>query len=255
MNVLLREELSRISYLTKYDLTKTYYGNLTEQSVIGAPNSGMIDPVEGRRVSTELLTDPHKLLTVLSIGFTILGAIPSPASPILLALGVAADVADAALYYKEGDPHMATIMMALAVIPGVELAKVTKNTIPIGAIAPFKSLIKKAKNGLSNLTPTQVKQLKKYLDNFTKYADEIGQVFTYQTANKLIKNLQNLLAKIPTAASLYTGLFILKSVKFLTSMTLKIGATVIAADAVYYYFAGNTRERKANIKKYKGDGK
>jgi hypothetical protein len=34
-------------------------------------------------------------------------------------------------------------------------------------------------------------------------------------------------------------------------MTVKIGATAVGADAVYYYFKGNTSERKANIKKVK----
>jgi hypothetical protein len=264
MNRLVEQDILRMLDITYYKLGKTISENLMEQPDSKMPfqiekfgykqgDVSTLGPALKRqeehfREINDLLSDPHKVLTALSIGFTILGAIPSPLSPILLGLGVAADVADAALYYKEGDPHMGTIMLALAVIPGGEFIKATKNTIPIG---PFKSLIKKAKEGISKLTPTEIKQLKKYFDNFTKYADEVGQVFTYQTANKLIKKLPNLLSKVPVSASLYVSLFILKTIKFLTVMTVKIGATVVGADAVYYYFEGNTTERAANIKKVK----
>jgi hypothetical protein len=243
MRVLFKEEVSRISYLAKYDRSKTFNENLLEQ-VIGAPNQGMID-VQSMR---DFLKDPHKVLTALSIGLTILGAIPSPASPILLALGTAADVADAVLYFNEGDTHMGTIMLALSVIPGGEFIKIFKNTLPLG---PFKTLIKKAKEGFETLTKYEKSQLKKYFDTFTKKSDEVGKIFTYSAANKLIKKLPNLLAKIPVASSLYVILFILKSMKFLTVLTVKIGTTVIAADAAYYLFFGNTIERAVNINKVK----
>lgn len=214
-----------------------------------APITIYTDPlVQIAYVKSQWQKDPHKVLTALSIGLTILGAIPTPASPILLALGTAADVADAYVYYKEGDNYMATIMLALSVIPGGEFLKIFKNTIPLG---PFKTLIKKAKEGFENLTKYEQSQLKKYIDIFVKKTDEVGKVFTYTSANKLIRRLPNLLSKIPVASSLYVGLFILKSVKFLSTLTLKIGATVVAADAVYYYFAGNTLERATNIKKVK----
>lgn len=219
--------------------------------------------VQAAYVKTQWQKDPHKVLAALSIGLTILGAIPSPASPILLALGTMADIGDAYLYYKEGDNYLATIMLALAVIPGGEFLKIFKNTIPLG---PFKNLIKRAKQGFENLTKYEQSQLKKYLDIFVKKTDEVGKIFTYTSANKLIKRLPNLLSKVPVASSLYVGLFILKSVKFLSTLVFKIGATVVAADAVYYYFAGNTIERATNIKKvkqvwdliqkyYNGDGK
>lgn len=264
MNHTLQHDISRMLNITHYRLGKTTSENLMEQPDSKMPfqiekfgykqnDASTLKPaLERQRQAinsmSDFLKDPHKVLTALSIGLTILGAVPSPASPILLALGTAADVADAMLYFNDGDTHMGTIMLALSVIPGGEFMKITKNSIPIG---PFKSLIQKGKNGFNKLTKYEKSQLKKYFDIFTKNIDEIGRKFTYSAANKLIRRIPNLLAKIPAAASLYVILFILKTIKFLTVLTVKIGATVVAADEVYYYFYGNTIERATNIKKVK----
>jgi len=243
MRVLLKEEVTRISYLTKYDRSKTFNENLLEQ-VIGAPNQGMID-VQSMK---DFLRDPHKVLTALSIGFTILGMIPTPASGVLLALGTAADVVDAFIYYNDGETYMGTIMLALAVIPGGEFAKIVKNSIPIG---PFKALIKKAKESISRLTPSEIKQLKNYFDSFTKHADEIGKVFTHTAVNKLVSKIPSIVGRLPSYFALHTSLFILKSIGFLTKISIKIGATAFAADTVYVYFYGTTIERYKKIQELK----
>ena len=141
------KQIDRILYINNYMLGKTFLENkyLFEQ-----PDEKMPGQIErfGYRYDKpetlgpalkkqqeyfedihEFFSDPHRVLTTLSIGFTVLGMIPSPFSPFLLALGTAADVADAFVYFNEGDKYMGTIMLALSVIHGGEFLKSTNRTV------------------------------------------------------------------------------------------------------------------------------
>ena len=142
MNHLLEQDILRMLNITYYKLGRTISENLMEQPDSKMPfqiekfgykqnDPSTLRPALERQKKaiksmSELFKDPHDVLLALSLGATTLGMIPSPASPFLLALGTAADVADALLYYKEGDHYTGTIMLALSVIPGGEWMKLTK---------------------------------------------------------------------------------------------------------------------------------
>jgi hypothetical protein len=199
-----------------------------------------------RRIS-DFFSDPHKLLNSLSIGFTVLGMIPSPASPFLLSLGTAADVADSFLYYHEGDKYMGTIMLALSVIPGGEFLKATKNTVVPEVL---KKLIKKASNGIDTLSKGELTNLKNLLSKFDLYKSVIGSYLTKNMISKMVKFLPKLLRSYPFKV-IYKIIYSLFKVSgILSKLVFKIGATYFSADTVYLWLYGNDEDRKnSNVQK------
>jgi hypothetical protein len=193
------------------------------------------------RELSDFFSDPHNVLNALSIGFTVLGMIPSPASPFLLALGTAADVADSFLYYHEGDKYMGTIMLALAVIPGGEFIKATKNTIVPEIL---KKLIRKASNGIDTLTKGELSVLKNNLTKFEVYKSVIGSYFKKNMVAKIIDYLPKLLKTSPFKLAYKLIYRLLKISGFLSKLTFKIGSTYFSADTVYLWLYGNDDDRK-----------
>ena len=189
----------------------------------------------------DFFSDPHNVLNSLSIGLTVLGMFPSPFSPFLLALGTAADVADAFLYVHDGDKYMGTIMFALAVIPGGEFIKATKNTI---APEILKRLIRKASNGIDTLTKGELSKLKNFLKEFETYKSSIANRLKENIATKIVNRLPEWIKTSPfkIAYKLIYNLF--KISGFLSKLVFKVGGTYFAADTVYLWLYGNDEDRK-----------
>jgi hypothetical protein len=189
----------------------------------------------------DFFSDPHNVLNSLSIGLTVLGMIPSPASPFLLALGTAADVADSFLYVHEGDKYMGGIMFALAVIPGGEFLKATKNTI---APAMLKKLIRKASNGIDTLTKGELSILKNNLLKFEMYKSVIGTYLKRNIAEKIVAYLPKWIKTLPFKLTYKLIYKLFKISGFLSKLTFKIGGTYFSADTVYLWLYGNDDDRK-----------
>ena len=121
-------ELNKILLFMQYDMSKTYSENLQEQ-----PDSKMPFQIEkfGYRQGDPETLGPalekqqqaihdvteykHGILQVAA-----LGAFLIPLVGPFLSLGL--ELADASLYYKEGDKYMAGLTLAFAAIPGAQLA-------------------------------------------------------------------------------------------------------------------------------------
>jgi len=99
--------------------------------------------------------DTHDWLAFVEISTGILGLIPTPLSPLFLGISTIAGVADAGVYYSEGDNYMGSMMLALSIIPGGEFLKVMKGSRVFlkRGIKGSKELIKKYKSGVKLTTP------------------------------------------------------------------------------------------------------
>lgn len=91
--------------------------------------------------------DPHLVLPIMSFGAYMLG------QPWL---ALALDVIDASVYYMEGDNFMAGLCLAMAIIPGEELIRVTSY---LNAKQVVKSTTKKIVYKIGNFTPDEIKLL------------------------------------------------------------------------------------------------
>jgi hypothetical protein len=261
MNHLVEQDILRMLNIIYYKLGKTVSENLMEQPDSKMPfqierfgykqgDPSTLAPAlkrqkEAIKQISDLFKDPHDVLLALSLGATTLGMIPTPFSPFLLALGTAADVADALLYYKEGDHYLGTIMLALAVIPGGEWIKLTKKTV-LPEVA--KNLIRKAKKGIKNLAPKEIEQLKRIFINVDLNKSLISTYLRKNMIDKIIASLPTAVLKFGVKYSLKTIFGLFKIARFLTKFTITIGATAYGADLVYLYFYGNTKERSKRIK-------
>jgi hypothetical protein len=261
MNHLVEQDISRMLDITYYKLGRTISENLMEQPDSKMPfqierfgykqgDASTLGPAlkrqkEAIKQISDLFKDPHDVLLALSLASTTLGMIPSPFSPFLLALGTAADVADALLYYKEGDHYLGTIMLALSVIPGGEWMKLTKKTV-LPEVA--KNLIRKAKKGIKNLAPKEIEQLKRIFINVDLNKSLISTYLRKNMINKLISSLPTVVLRFGVKYSLKTIFGLFKIAGLLTKFTITVGATAYGADLVYLYFYGNTKERSKRIK-------
>ena len=144
--------------------------------------SALYGPKAQNADSHKLLGYAELILTGIGIIASIIAAIPSGGASLTataglvstFALGAAtiAGLSDAALYLSEGDTYSAFMAGALTLIPGDELFKILKRTGKLAGVsddllkgilnAPEEMLpiIKKARNGLDNLSP---KELEKFL--------------------------------------------------------------------------------------------
>ena len=134
-DIILEQELKKIGSLIDYDRSKT----LMEQDPawtrnIGRP--GWTNPFTGTKVPGNLgdefksMSWDHEtsgkvelLLVGAGLLLTLTG-IGAPVAAALIGAGTVIGVADAAVYFTEGDPYMGTMMLALNLIPGGELASI-----------------------------------------------------------------------------------------------------------------------------------
>ena len=144
-NKIITEELKQIVVLMNYDRSKT----LMEQGDAkfdmyqrqrDAENLG-ISYDEVRRLENSSLGEQfnwdHGTSAWVEIGLTVGGVILTlfpPTSAVgvgMIVAGTTVGIADAMVYYSEGDPYMGTMMLALQVIPGGELVGIFKNSVKV----------------------------------------------------------------------------------------------------------------------------
>jgi hypothetical protein len=231
----------------EYSLDKTYTENLQEQ-----PDSKMPFQIEkfGYKQGDPSTLGPalekqeevfrslsklnsHDWLTLIEISTGVLGMIPTPLSPFLLGISTAAGVADAALYWQEGDKYMATIMFALTVIPGGELFKVLKGSkvLTKRGIKGSQELIKKYKSG-AKLTSQELDDIAKLGTDISKNAADVTKLMKKTISENIAKYLAD-----KTPKFLMNILLFLKKIGIikLSDIVLKTGATVWTFDKLYLF--------------------
>ena len=195
--------------------------------------------------------DVHDILTVVEIGTLIIGMVATgPVSIIFIGVSALTGLADAALYFKEGDAYMGTMMTALNLL-GID---------EIMALAKWgKNLVSKfSKEALEKIGKKQL--AKQTLDQTEKLLLSEMQQFVYKNQFELAANMQYKMTENFITKGFYEGavknnwgwdiLFnsivqIGKKVgngKF--GMVLKIGGLAIGADQLYLILFGNDSDRE-----------
>lgn len=260
-----QESLERIKLIMKYDMSKTATENVifeqnqnnknsfflqnqpsgkktrpnqpNEKGKVPSmiPGMGYVDPpVNLKNVSKFLKKlDSHDWLTLVEVSSGILGLIPTPLSPLFLGVSLVAGVADAGLYYSEGDPYMGTMMLALSIIPGGELLKTIKGSKVLAkrGIKGSKELIKKFKSGVK-LSADESEDLIKLGMDISKNSVEVSKSLKRNIIQNLIKELSNKSPKY-----LINLLLVLKKMGLikLSEIVFKVGGTAYGIDKLYLY--------------------
>lgn len=177
--------------------------------------------------------DAHDWLSLIEISTGVLGMIPTPLSPLLLGISTLSGVADAALYYSEGDKYMSGMMFMLSVIPGGELFKCFKGSKVFvkRGVKGTKELIKKYKSG-AKLTKNQINDLIDLGKTFADNSVVIKKSLIKELTEKLIVGLSK-----KTPKYLINLILILKKLGVikLSEIILKIGAVSYTFDKLYLY--------------------
>lgn len=241
------ESLYRIKFIMEYDSNKTSIENLISEQTAYTNMLDRIyaDPKKAEEFNKQNAAmmkslynwfasfDTHDWLAFIEISTGILGLIPTPLSPLFLGISTIAGVADAGVYYSEGDYYMGSMMLALAIIPGGEFAKVMKGSRVYlkRGIKGSKELIKKYKSGVK-LTKEEIDDLTRLGKDFAKNSNEITKSLTKELTEKLIKGLAK-----KTPKYLINLLLILKKLGVikLSEISLKIGGIVYTVDKLYLY--------------------
>lgn len=253
------DAVSRAILIMKYDLTKT----LTENIISEQPESIMDRRANALLNATGVRSDKdykyvdkflddsnlynlskklyewfetfnsHDWLSLIEISTGVLGAIPTPLSPVFLGISFVAGVSDAVLYYNEGDKYMGSLMLILAIVPVNELVKVMKGSkvFQKRGIKGSMDLIKKFKSG-GKLTKNQADDLSKLGHDLAKKSSELKPLVNKSIYNKLLAGLAK---KSPK----YIMNLILALNKIglvdLTKFALKVGGSVYTFDKLYLY--------------------
>ena len=248
------DAVSRAILMMKYNLTKTLTENIiSEQSdyLIDKRGNAMLNAAGirsdkdykyvdkflddatldeySKRLYNWLKTfNAHDWLAVIEVSSGIAAMVSGPFAPIFLGIGAAAGAYDSYLYFKDGDPYMGTIMMALSLIPGGVIKGIfkTSKVLQRRGIKGSIDLIKKYKSG-SKLTKEQAKDLSRIGIDFAKNSSQVNAA--------MVKELSGNLAK---KSLKYFANFLLALGKLglnLSGMVFKIGGTVYTFDQIYLY--------------------
>lgn len=197
----------------------------------------------------------HGLLTVIELASLGAAMIPTPLSPLLFGISMAAGLADAGVYFAEGDKYMGSMMLALEVIPGGELVEIfakggSKVFKTIGKKGSTELLEKDAKGLIKNsFEKSQVTTLKKEIKNVT-------QELVQGTEKQIVKNVTEKSSKtfIESGGGVemfFDAIYLLwKSIGKLPQMAIKVGGTMWGVDQLYLALYGRDEDRqKSDIRK------
>ena len=137
--------------------------------------------------------DKHDWLTFVELTSAILSAIPQPLAPIttpvLLSISTSAGLANAALYFNEGDPYMGGLMLAFSVLPVGALVsnlKGAKTFMRLGAKESIR-IIRAAKAGTA--TPSEFKTAQELIKEIAPQANKLAEETIKYTIKQSLKQL------------------------------------------------------------------
>lgn len=241
------ETLYRIKFIMEYDSKKTSIENLISEQTAYTNMLDRIyaDPKKAEEFNKQNAAmmkslynwfasfDTHDWLALIEISTGVLGLIPTPLSPLFLGISTIAGVADAGVYFYEGDKYMGSMMLALSIIPGGELLKAMKGSRVFlkRGVKGSKELIKKYKSGIK-LSKEEMDDLTRLGKEFAENSSAIKKSLTQELSEKLIKGLTK-----KTPKYLINLLLILKKLGVikLSEIALEIGGTVYTVDKLYLY--------------------
>jgi hypothetical protein len=210
-------------------------------SALGAPSLGLgLSAAKNWDDIEEYFSNlnTHDWLMFIEIGASIGVVFGGPFAPLFLGIELAASSADAYLYFKEGDPYMGSMVLALNLIPGGQLGQIFKGLkwFPKKGPRYTKLLLEKAKKGgkLSKVEQDELAQLAK---EFTEQSGPISKALKRAARTNLAKSLAS---KTPQwIMNFIIGLSKSKAVK-LSMFVAKFGGTVYTIDKLYLFVFRDT---------------
>lgn len=238
-DIILEQELKKIGSLINYDRSKT----LMEQDPAWTRNIGRpgTTSITGTKIpgnfydgQTDWDHDTAGWVELALVGAGILltlTGIGAPVGAALIGAGTVVGVADAAVYYAEGDPYMGTMMLALNLIPGGELASIlTKKAgkeIGEQTIKHSRTAIQKFKDGgIEALTDAEKFTLDQVSNAMKKVTPEIITATTKYAIEAITKTLKSL----PLSKTM--GLLMALSGK-LGKTVFKVGRIAVTVDKLW----------------------
>ena len=229
IRIYIQEEVDRINNLMGlFSIDEQSVGGVT---MIGGPS--LFNLSSGLKVYNWFKSfDRHDWASFVEITTGVLGMIPTPASPVLLGISVAAGLTDAAFYFNEGDPYMGGLMMALAILPMAEFIRAVPAAKPILEKGSdyVKDLLKKArslsgKKGLKQAEKQVIKEAEILIEEVAKNADEVAKAVSKITVSKVIRGVIKLSGKALWA-----------TVKLLSKLSWAIGKPLVTVAGIYYTY-------------------
>jgi hypothetical protein len=255
-NKIITEELKQIVVLMNYDRSKT----LMEQGDAkfdmyqrqrNAENLG-ISYAEAKRMENPALYKmvdefewDHGTSAWVEIGLTVGGVIltlipPTTAIGVgMIAAGTTIGIADAMVYYSEGDPYMGTMMLALQVIPGGELVGLFKNSAKVVRASS------KVTEFVKNATPQQLTNIIELgSKGGNKLNDFQKKVYKYlvegiaSSTPAIMKKVSAKTIALMKSTMIGNGLikslpFMMKTGKWVGSTILKVGGVAVTVDQLW----------------------
>lgn len=246
-DIILEQELKKIGSLIDYDRSKT----LMEQDPawtrnIGRPGTTSITgtKIPGNIGDDNIFKDmswDHGTAGWVELGLVGAGliltltGIGAPVGAALIGAGTVVGVADAVVYFSEGDPYMGTMMLALNLIPGGELASILtkKGGKEIGeqTIKQSKTAMEKFKaGGIEALTDAE----KFALDKVSKAVKQVAPEVIATTTKYAIKAITTTLKSLPLSKTI--GLLMGLSGK-LGKTVFKVGRIAVTVDLFWTLFS------------------
>jgi hypothetical protein len=215
--------LKRIRLIMNYDVSKTLSENTVQEQVIVSPGSSIFNFYQWMKT-----WNTHDWLLLVQIVLTILGFATGGATSLIAFLSaVGVDLVDAALYFSEGDPYSAVMVVILAIVPASELSKIPgiKDVIQRRGVEGIRKLIKKNKSG-GGLAADEIKDLKIFGEKVVEDSKEITKLFGYA-----IKRL--LMTYVSKKSTKWILNFLLAIKK--TKTPIMIAGVAIPFDYLYMY--------------------
>jgi hypothetical protein len=177
----------RIKLIMNYNVSKTLTENITNEQVL--TGIGILRPDTSLNFSNWIKSfDTHDWFTTIQLSLMFLGFFTGGiTSVIALGLAGAAGLAEAKLYFDEGDPYMGTLMLIFGLIPGDEILKlpVIGEVVKKYGVKGVKELIKKNKEGVK-LTSNEIKDLKKLGEGIASESGQLNQLFKSNIKKRLL---------------------------------------------------------------------
>ena len=252
-NKIITEELKQIVVLMNYDRSKT----LMEQGDAkfdmyqrqrDAENLG-ISYDEVRRLENSSLGEQfnwdHGTSAWVEIGLTVGGVILTlfpPTSAVgvgMIVAGTTVGIADAMVYYSEGDPYMGTMMLALQVIPGGELVGIFKNSVKV--VKASDKVVKFVKNASPEALTKIIRLGAKGGKGLTEFQKKVYKYLGEGIAGStpaIMKKISAKSIKIMRETIIGRGLIktlplMMKTGKWVGSTILKVGGVAVTVDQLW----------------------
>lgn len=217
-------EISRINQLLNQK-------NLNEQVVGGVlPFNPMHTYKNIKKIGDWVGTwDKKDWLTFVELTSGVLGAIPSPASPILLGISMGAGIANAKIYYDEGDVYGAGLYLTFTLLGAGALIKILRNSKTFMSLGQKRSLelIQKVNSGAA--TEAEKKTMKSLIEEIGPSTKELAK----ETSKEIVKRI---LTELPKKGLMYVLKLCIAMSKlgvFGIKEGIVISGTFLAYDKIY----------------------